>query len=100
MSEVRAEPGPDGVRLSGKLDASTVPALLGDIDGWFADAGRAVRIDLSGVERADSAGVAFLLETQRHARAAGGSVAFINAPAQMQAIIGFCALDQVLDLQQ
>ena len=51
----------DHVQLSGELDAETVPRRLRESENWFVH-GEETVIDLSGVERVDSAGVALLLE--------------------------------------
>lgn len=100
MSPSQAEQDDQSVRLSGELNAASVPALLKRIDAWLTAAGSGdLAVDLAGVERADSAGVALLLEIQRRARAKRRGVSFLHPPEQMRAIIGFCALDQVLALR-
>lgn len=101
MSRIQSNHDRDtgSVELAGRLDAYSVPSLLTSIDAWLDQPGQTLHVNLGHVEHADSAGVAFLLETQRRAQSADKSVAFINAPAQMHAIIGFCALDRVLALQ-
>jgi len=86
------------ITVSGKLDSASVPDRLRRSGDWFASAGETV-IDLAGVERADSAGVALLLDWVRDARAAGTTLAFANAPPQMRAIIDFCALNDVIPLR-
>lgn len=87
------------IELTGRLDSHSVPGLLTSVNGWLQQAGATLRLNLGAVERADSAGVAFLLEIQRQAKAGGKSVAFIDAPEQMQAIIDFCSLREVLALE-
>lgn len=101
MSEARATQDRESGRvdIGGRLDANSVPGLLASIDAWLTAAADPLTVELSNVERADSAGVALLLEVQRRVRAAGRSVEFIDAPEQMRAIIGFCALEQVLPLR-
>lgn len=84
------------MQVDGQLDVDNVPARLRESTGWF-DGGQTL-IDLSGVTRADSAGVALLLEWMRDADAAGGRLRFVNAPAQIRAIIDFCALGDVIPL--
>ena len=86
------------VQLSGELDAATVPRRLRESENWF-ESGEETVIDLSGVKRVDSAGVALLLEWVRDAHANQASLSFINAPAQMRAIIDFCALNDVIRLR-
>ena len=86
------------VQLSGELDAETVPRRLRESENWF-EHGEETVIDLSGVQRVDSAGVALLLEWVRDAHASNASLAFVHAPAQMRAIIDFCALNDVIQLR-
>lgn len=86
------------VRVEGELDADNVPARLRRSAGLF-DRNRDTVIDLGGVTRADSAGVALLLEWIRNAERAGAHLRFTNAPAQMRAIIDFCALNDVIELR-
>lgn len=86
------------ITIEGNLDFQSVPARLRESRGWFNRGGKNdhVTIDLAGVPRADSAGVALLLEWIRDARKAGTTLQFANTPAQMQAIIDFCALGDVI----
>lgn len=97
MAAIRVEEQDEGVRLAGELGTDTVPGVLKQIDGWLG-ADTPV-IDLGGITRADSAGAALLLEIQRRARAAGRRVRFCNAPEQLQAILLFCALEQILEVE-
>lgn len=85
------------IHISGELNASSVPERLRESAHWFGD-GSEVVLDLAAVEHADSAGVALLLDWLRQARAANVGLTFVNAPAQMRAIIDFCALDAILPL--
>ena len=62
--------------------------------------GDALDIDLSHVERSDSAGLALLVECLRHARQSGKTIRFFNIPAQMLAIARVSGLDEVLPLQR
>lgn len=86
------------IEISGELDVDNVPARLRQSANWFAT-GQETVIDLKAVTRADSAGVALLLEWIRDARAANASLAFINTPPQMRAIIDFCALNELIPLR-
>lgn len=86
------------IEVSGELDMADVPTRLRNSTEWFS-AGQETVIDLGGVLRADSAGVALLLEWVRDAHDANASLTFVNAPAQMRAIIDFCALNDVIPLR-
>ena len=97
MAEATAERDGDTLRVQGDLDFDSVAALWNATEALFAD-GPPARIDLHGVSRANSAGVALLVawlgRVQRHQQA----VVFVNVPAQMRAIIAVADLDTVLPL--
>ena len=83
--------------LEGELGFATVPAVLAhpgtDIRGT-AD----LEVDLKGVTRADSAGLALLLEWLRESEQAGRRIAFVNVPPQLLSIARVCGLDEILSL--
>lgn len=83
------------MRLQGVLSLATVPGRLADADALA----RAGTLDLSGVENADSAALAFLLELQRRATAAGGPLRFVGVAPRLQALITFFELDRLLPSQ-
>jgi phospholipid transport system transporter-binding protein len=58
-------------RVSGELGFGTVLGLLEQSRGLFAQAGESIEIELSAVERVDSAGLALLIEWMREARRRG-----------------------------
>ena len=83
--------------VSGELSMNTVPELLKQ--GCLQGEGDAeIRVDLQGVERADSAGVALLIEWQRHASRQQRSISFQNIPSQMLAIARLSGVDELLAL--
>lgn len=88
---------PDRIKVSGELGAQSVPGLLRAASGWFGT-GESLTVDLTDVERTDSAGVALLLDWWRQARRHNTTIHYENAPAQMLAIVNFCALEGVLPL--
>lgn len=74
---------------------------LATMRDWLAkadDLAASGRVDLSGIERVDSAGAAFLLELTRRARKAGGTVEFVNAGPQLRGLLEFLQIDSVLKL--
>lgn len=96
MAEAKLETGDAGHwKLSGELGFGTVSRLLKDARTEFSG-GNAIEIDLSGVTRADSAGLALLVEWLRVAERSGNSLGFVNMPAQMQSIARICGLDDIL----
>ena len=80
---------------SGALTFDTVPGLYKSSDSWFADGGEIV-IDLAQVTRADSAGLALMIEWLRRARVSSGKLHFANIPAQMQTLIRVNGLQDAL----
>ena len=84
--------------LEGELNFSSVLEVLGTS---FTDstAGREIQIDLKGVTRVDSAGLALLVEWQRESERAGKAITFINVPEQLLAIASLCGLDEILSFK-
>lgn len=85
-------PGPGRLALGGDLVIDAVGALWGAAADELGS-GTPVRLCLDGVRRADSAGVALLVEWLRAARASGGELHLSGLPAQMRAILAVSDLD-------
>lgn len=85
-------------RLAGELSFETVPPLVRRGRSLFEAEGD-VSLDLAEVTRADSAGVALLIEWRREARRQGRNIQFENIPPQMQAIARLSRVDQLLAAQ-
>jgi phospholipid transport system transporter-binding protein len=107
MNRVKADTPPAGLdegsrgrlELYGELSFASVPRIWDICRERFA--GRdSLDIDLGRVQRADSAGVALLIECLREARQTGKDIRFFNIPAQMLAIARVSSLDQVLPLER
>lgn len=81
--------------VSGVLTFDTAPALYQESRGWFAP-GAEVVIDLAQVERADSAGLALMIEWLKRARDAGGRLEFANIPDQVRTLIHVNGLQAAL----
>lgn len=86
-------------RLSGELSFDTVPDLLKDSASLFQQAER-IDIDLSAVQRSDSAGLALLVEWMRRAEKMHKPIQFLNIPLQMMAIVRVSGLDQVCPISR
>ncbi len=80
------------VALEGELTFARIPALLRQTDDFVMSA----HLDLGRVSRADSAGLAFLLELTRRARARGLDLSLCNAPVQIKELAHFFGLDPIL----
>lgn len=97
MSQPRLESKDDGrLHLTGELSMETVPGLLAQRQPFAG--GDEITIDLEGVERTDSAGVALLVWWQREANLSQCKIAFENIPPQMLAIARVSGVDELLTL--
>lgn len=91
--------GADGdlCRLDGVLDFSSVPQLAMKLPDLF-ERRQPLTVDLSGVSRSDSAGMALLLEMQRLARASQCRLTLRRLPQSLRNIIRMSELDSVLPI--
>jgi len=88
-------------QVCGELSFASVPGLLKRSDMVFApDDGEPLRIDLAGVPRADSAGLALLVCWVRQARQRNMRVVFRNVPGQMLKIADVSGLSTILPLAE
>jgi phospholipid transport system transporter-binding protein len=81
--------------LTGELTFGTVPELWRSSTDTFSN-DTAVRLDLAGISRVDSAGIAMLIELTRLVRNRGGKISLEHAPPQLLAIATVSGLDEVL----
>jgi phospholipid transport system transporter-binding protein len=96
MAEPRLEETGNGNwLLVGDLSFTTVPVLSGELDIKSADH-PLISIDLAGVTRSDSAGLALLIEWLRESERLGKTITFLNMPVQMQSIARVCGLEGIL----
>ena len=84
-------------RVSGVIDFDSVPDMLRESVARFGEQGDIV-LDLSGVTRANSAGLALLIEWQRLARRPGRTLTIRNAPASLRNLARVSELESVLSL--
>ena len=99
MSRIEVErQADDRYRIHGELTLATVPALEGRAltDQWPAEA--TVTLDLSGVTRSDSAGLALLIEWLRLARRRNVRLRLVELPVQMREIARISDLLPILPL--
>ncbi|MDF9393089.1 MULTISPECIES: STAS domain-containing protein [Methylococcus] len=80
------EDAPGRYSVRGELTFATAPAALKETLPLFR-ARKNVAIDLGRVERADSAGIALLIEWVRLARKNGASLRLENMPAQVENLV-------------
>ncbi len=80
--------------IHGELTLTQMPQWLTQADRLAGSA----QIDLAAITRADSAGLAYLLELKRRAQARGAPLSLIGAPPQLRQIASFFELDTILGL--
>jgi phospholipid transport system transporter-binding protein len=84
-------------RISGVLDFDSVPGIFRESLKQFGEQGD-IDLDLADVERANSAGLALLLEWRRLAQAAGRSITVRNTPAALRNLARISELETLLSL--
>lgn len=100
MSRAAIRRAGDGrLAVEGELSFTTVTRLVGEARRLFEQA-EEIHIDLQAITRADSAGLALLVECMRYAQRLGKPIQFLNIPPQMLAIARVSSLDQVLPLSR
>lgn len=101
MSEIKTDPR-DASQLvvTGELNFTTAPGLLEQGSALLAGLGARVGLDLAGVTRADSAGLALLIGWTRAARGHNTAIEFRNVPPQLMAIARVSGLDGVLPVSK
>lgn len=84
--------------LSGELSFATADAVLQQAQATLSGSTGPVELDLAGVTRTDSAGLALLLELTRLARAREQQIRFVHAPEQLRKLAEFFGLAELLAL--
>lgn len=88
------------IAITGLLTFQTVPGFLEQSAHWLAEGHEPLTVDLSAVERADSAGLALLLEWRRLARAAGRELRYVNPPEQVRHLVRVNGLSEALGIDR
>ncbi len=87
--------GPGRLRVEGVLDFTTVNALAAEAEALFPPSGRLL-VDLSGVDSANSAGLALLLEWLALARSRRLDLEYLDLPESLERIAAFSNLGPLL----
>ena len=101
QAEASAQPGrlsPAGegrFELSGDVGFSDAVRLLAEGEVAFGGLAR-VEVDLAGVARTDSAGLALLLEWSLAAREGGRSITYRNMPPALASLAGISDVTELL----
>lgn len=88
--------GEGNLAVSGVLTFNTVPDVLTQSAPWIDKAGGPITMDLKEVRRADSAGLALLVEWLRRAKDKGRQLRFVNVPDQVRSLIRVNGLSEAL----
>ncbi len=88
----------DGViRVRGDLTFKSVPGLVARTPD-FKGGAAGLTVDLAGVRKADSAGLAFLLGWIRRAKQAGSELHFSGIPRQLSSLVRVTGLGSLFQL--
>ncbi|MDA1106926.1 MAG: STAS domain-containing protein [Proteobacteria bacterium] len=99
MKTITAVTGSEGhFQLAGELSFATVPQVYVQGGELFDSTAAILVLDLGGIERTDSAGLALLVEWLRQARHQRRDLRFRNIPAQLLAIAKASGLENILPL--
>lgn len=87
---------PATLGVGGELSFDTAAAALQAIQSALADGSAASRLDLAGVLRSDSAGLACILAVMAGAARRGRPLQVVHMPAGMQALAQVCEVDRLI----
>ncbi len=83
------------IKVHGPLTFATVPGLFMESNSIIKSASETITIDLHDVSRADSAGLALLVEWLR---TAGAHARFVNVPTQLRRLIDVSGLTRAFGI--
>lgn len=101
VPEATAEATMDGdgtMTVRGVLSFDTVPEVFAKSAAWVQKSQGAITIDLKNVDRADSAGLALLVEWLQLARRRNRELTFANVPEQVRSLIRVNGLSTALGI--
>ncbi len=93
--ELKFERKDNRLYLTGILTYATVPELLTQQKALLAYA-ETLEVDLQGISKSDSAGIALLIAWIRALREEERSIVFLNLPKQLQAMARVSGLEGIL----
>jgi len=82
-------------KITSNLTFETSPGLLEQSKAWFNTPSQKIEIDLASAGRADSAGIALMLQWIENAGANNLQLRFINLPSQVREFIDVNGLDKL-----
>jgi phospholipid transport system transporter-binding protein len=98
VSETAIDATDGGFSISGEMSFATVNRLLALSSAVSFNANPLFSIDLGRVSRADSAGLALLVEWMARARRSNAEIRFLNMPKQMRDMARVTEVDSLLPL--
>jgi phospholipid transport system transporter-binding protein len=87
---------PATLGVTGVLDFETAAPALQAIQSVLTTTSQVARLDLAGVSRCDSAGLACVLAAGAEATRHGRELRVIHMPAGMQALASVCEVDGLI----
>ena len=88
--------GTDLFRVQDEVTLAHAGLLGGHMTALCGGADKAVRLDLSGISRIDTCGVAVLLACYRRIRSAGGTLTLCAAPETVRVMFSVCNVSDLL----
>jgi len=95
MANCRATRSGNTISVAGTLDFQTAKTALTDVSALMAGAGE-LTIDLAGVTRSNSAGLALLVEWLSVAERNKQTLSFENIPDTLRQISSVCQVDSLI----
>ncbi len=86
------------VRLEGRLDAATTPALEQKLSKLFSLEQQSVIIDFSKVDYLSSAGLRLLLSATKKIKARGGKLVFCSMGDEVMEIVKMAGFERILTI--
>ncbi|OOF21400.1 anti-sigma B factor antagonist [Salinivibrio proteolyticus] len=96
MSVELTTSGGQHYHLSGRLDRDTVPAFWRQRSQWLPN-DSALSLDLSGLSRVDSAGMAMLLHLDKALKEKGQAVRYSGMPEQLKLLLTLSNIEAFFD---
>ena len=97
MSSLECVENEGRLALVGQMSFASVADLLSDRRDWLSGSGELV-VDLIGLEKSDSAGIALMIDWTRRMKSQGRQIRFENVPPQILAMARVSGLDEILPL--
>lgn len=84
------------VTLHGDLDSESAPLLIREVEGWLAEGGTELRLDVAELRFVDSAGLRSLLILRERATRVDATVVVVRPSDATRRLLEIIGLDDVL----